>query len=408
MMIKNKAGRAAAAFAAVTLSLLGVAGFYGKSLPDTYNVGYGEELRLNTFFDISSRPVRKDHTVALTDISGRASHSCENTLLLFGSVPIKNVTAVSEPRPMLVPCGETFGIKLLTDGVIVVELTDVGGSCPARECGIRKGDIIISINGENIRSNRDISDAVRDSRGSSCKVSLRRGGKDMTLSLTPAYCEGSYKAGMWVRDSSAGIGTLTFYDADTGAFGGLGHPVCDSDTKEILPLSEGAVGGIEITGLIPSQSGAPGQLLGEFAGEDILGDITLNCTEGLFGRLESCPDSKQPVELGFKQEIRQGAAQIYSSIDGGTPEAYDAEIEHIDLSESAEHDLVVHVTDTRLLNEAGGIVQGMSGSPILQDGRLVGAVTHVFIDDPTRGYGIFAEEMAKHSRELTAQDPPVS
>ena len=395
MKIQIFTKRTAATLGAVTFSLLGLAGFYGRSLPDTYRVGRGDDLTLNTFFSISSRPARTAYTAALTDLSGRASHSAENTLLLFGSVPVKNVTAVSEQRPKLIPCGETFGIKLLTDGVMVVELTSIGGSCPARECGIRKGDIIISINGENIRSNRDVSSAVRSGRGSACKVRLKRDDKIMTLDLVPVYSEGSYKAGMWVRDSSAGIGTLTFYDEDTGVFGGLGHAVCDSDTKEILPLSEGAVGNIEITGLIPSAEGCPGQLLGEFSGDEVLGEITLNCGEGLFGTLEQKPDNKQAVELGYKQEIHRGAAQIYSSIDGNAPEAYDIEIEHIDLSEDAEHDLVVRITDKRLLDETGGIVQGMSGSPVLQDGRLVGAVTHVFIDDPTRGYGIFAEEMTK-------------
>lgn len=378
------------------LTALGIAGFYDKTLPGSYSVGRGEELTLNTFFEISSRPVKQSYTVALTDISGQASHTAENTLLLFGSVPVKDVTAVSETRPMLVPCGETFGIKLLTDGVIVVELSKVGGRCPARECGIKKGDIIISIDGENIRSNRDISEAVKATHGGECSVKLRRDGKEMTLALTPVYCDGSYKAGMWVRDSSAGIGTLTFYNEDTGAFGGLGHPVCDSDTKEMLPLSEGAVGDIEITGLIPSSEGNPGQLLGEFVGNEVLGEITLNCEDGLFGTLESPPDGKEAVELAYKQEVRKGAAQMYSSLDGETPIAYSVEIEHIDLSDNAEHDLVVHITDKRLLSETGGIVQGMSGSPLIQDGRLVGAVTHVFIDDPTRGYGIFAEEMAAH------------
>ena len=373
MRIKAKKRRTAGAFATAALCLMGAVGLYGKALPDSYRVGRGEKLTLNSFWGITARPAKQGYTTALKDISGQASQSGENILLLFGSVPVKNVTATSEPRPMLVPCGETFGIKLLTDGVIVTELTSVGGRCPARECGIRKGDIIISVNGADIRSNRDVSEAVRAGRDSGCEVRLRRGGEDMTVTLVPTYCEGSYKAGMWVRDSSAGIGTLTFYDADTGVFGGLGHPVCDSDTKEILPLSEGA-------------------------GDEVLGEITLNCREGLFGTLQSCPDEKEALPLGFKQETERGAAQIYSSIDGEKPVAYDVEIEHIDLSENAEHDMVVHITDPRLLKEAGGIVQGMSGSPVIQNGRLVGAVTHVFIDDPTRGYGIFAEDMAEKAK----------
>lgn len=385
--------RTAAAAGALTLTLLGVAGFYDRTLPDSYSVAHDGKLELNTFFSISSRPAKRSYMTALTDLSGDTSRGRESTLMLFGAVPVKDVTAVCSERPKLVPCGETFGIKLLTDGVIVVELTDVGGRCPARECGIRKGDIIISVNGRNIRSNRDISEEVRKCRDSGCEVVYRRDGKDKNVMLEPAYFEGGYKAGMWVRDSSAGIGTLTFFDKDSGVFGGLGHAVCDSDTGNILPLSEGAVGDIEITGLIPSEEGSPGQLLGEFSGEEVLGEITLNCEAGLFGKLENAPDEKEEVELGYKQEVHRGSVQIYSSVDGKAPEPYSARIEHIDLSDGAEHDLVVHITDERLIGETGGIVQGMSGSPIMQDGRLVGAVTHVFIDDPTRGYGIFAEDM---------------
>ncbi|ADU21512.1 SpoIVB peptidase [Ruminococcus albus] len=389
--------RITAAAGALTLSLLGVAGFYDKTLPDNFSIERDGKLELNTFFSISSRPVRHSCMTALTGDNG----SNESTLMLLGAVPVKNVTAVSSERPMLVPCGETFGIKLLTDGVIVVELTDVGGRCPARECGIRKGDIIISVNGRDIRSNRDITDEVRRSRDEGCEVVLRRGGTEKTLTLVPAYSEGSYKAGMWVRDSSAGIGTLTFFDDDSGIFGGLGHPVCDSDTGGILPLSEGAVGDIDITGLIPSEEGSPGQLLGDFSGEDVLGEIKLNCEEGLFGTLENSPDEKEKVELGYKQEVHRGSAQIYSSVDGGAPKPYSVQIEYIDLSRDAEHDMVVHITDESLISETGGIVQGMSGSPIMQDGRLVGAVTHVFIDDPTRGYGIFAEDMFLRAEETT-------
>ena len=169
--------RIAAEAGAFTLTLLGVAGFYDKTLPDSYSVARDGKLELNTFFSISSRPAKRSYMTALTDITGEASHGKESTLMLFGTVPVKDVTAVCSDRPKLVPCGEAFGIKLLTEGVIVIELTDVGGRCPARDCGIRKGDIIVSVNGRNIRSNRDISEEVRKSRDSGCEVVYRRSGK---------------------------------------------------------------------------------------------------------------------------------------------------------------------------------------------------------------------------------------
>ena len=393
--IKRMIRRSAAASGAMMLCAVGIAGFYSRTLPDSYLTDTGDALMLDTFFKVTAVPDRETCTVALKELSGHGGHTSDVRLMLFDTVPVKDVTSTSVPRPKLVPCGETFGIKLLTDGVIVADLSKVGKRCPAGECGIRKGDIIISINGENIRSNGDAAAAVRASRCGECKVRLRRDGTEQTLTLIPEYCEGSYKAGMWVRDSSAGIGTITFYNEATGTFGGLGHPVCDADTKELLPLSQGAVGDIRITGIIPSSEGSPGQLLGEFSGKKSLGEITLNCEDGLFGRLDSPPDQKEAVELAYKQEVRAGAAQIFCSLDGSEPKAYDVEIEEVDISEDAPHDMIVHVTDERLIEATGGIVQGMSGSPIIQDGRLAGAVTHVFIEDPTRGYGIFAEEMAK-------------
>lgn len=393
--IKRMIRRSAAASGAMMLCAVGIAGFYSRTLPDSYLTDTGDALMLDTFFKVTAVPDRETCTVALKELPSHGGHTTDVRLMLFDTVPVKDVTSTSVPRPKLVPCGETFGIKLLTDGVIVADLSKVGKRCPAGECGIRKGDIIISINGENIRSNSDAAAAVRASRCGECKVRLRRDGTEQTLTLIPEYCEGSYKAGMWVRDSSAGIGTITFYNEATGTFGGLGHPVCDADTKELLPLSQGAVGDIRITGIIPSSEGSPGQLLGEFSGKKSLGEITLNCEDGLFGRLDSPPDQKEAVELAYKQEVRAGAAQIFCSLDGSEPKAYDVEIEEVDISEDAPHDMIVHVTDERLIEATGGIVQGMSGSPIIQDGRLAGAVTHVFIEDPTRGYGIFAEEMAK-------------
>lgn len=374
------------------LSALGVTSYYSRTLPDRFNISSGETLNIETILPISAKPAESEYTTALTNISAQASGTGEKTLMLFGTIPIKNVSALSCERPVLVPCGNPFGIKLLTDGVMVVDLTQINGTCPARECGIMEGDIIISINGENIRSNSEVCEMIRRSKGRECSVELRRGDESLTAELLPVYSGGTYKAGMWVRDSSAGIGTLTFYDPKTGRFGGLGHPVCDSDTKEVLPISEGAVGEIEITGFVPSAKGSPGQLLGEFSNDVLLGEITENSAHGLFGTLDNNPSKLPPTELAYRQEIKKGEAEMYCSIDGGDPIPYSIEIEQINLNGS-DHDMIIKVTDPRLLNETGGIVQGMSGSPILQNGRFIGAVTHVFINDPTHGYAIFLDAM---------------
>lgn len=341
-------------------------------------------------------------TVAVSGGSSGASRYTKNMLMLFGTVPVKEVESKTMERPMLYPCGQPFGIKLLTEGVMVVDLQKVDSSSPAKDCGIREGDVIVSIDGEKVKSNADVAKIIRSSNGEACSVRIKRGSNDLTFKLCPRLEDGSYRAGMWVRDSSAGIGTLTFYDPENGTFGGLGHPVCDADTKEPLPLSAGTVGEINLTGFNKSRSGCPGQLLGEFANSASTGDILKNCESGVFGTLNAnpCPNAKE-FPLGFRQEIHPGKAKILSSIDNDGPKEYEISIEQINLSDSAEHDLVIKITDKTLLEKTGGILQGMSGSPIIQDGRLVGAVTHVFIEDTAKGYGIFADEMYSKASEIS-------
>lgn len=380
---------------ALSLSVMGLVGFYGAKLPDFYYVADGRELAVDSVFSVTSGGRRGTFEEGIS-VSGRypeADDITERTLLLFGSIPIKNVRTGRVERPMVIAGGEPFGIRLMTDGVMVIGLEDIGSECPASQCGIEIGDVIMSIDGESVSTNRRVSELISSTGGKPCSVEFSRGGRERTATLTPVYSGGTYKAGMWVRDSSAGIGTLTFSDPVTKAFGGLGHPICDADTKLPMPISHGTVGEVDITGCIKSERGEPGQLTGEFASHDVLGSISKNISEGVFGRLDGFNVSGELMPLGFKQEIRKGPAEMLSTLKGGKPKSYSVEIESVDMSDGAAHDMIVHVTDPELLREAGGIVQGMSGSPLIQDGRLVGAVTHVFVDDPTRGYAIFADDM---------------
>lgn len=385
--------RTAVAIGIILFSIIGLVAFYSSVLPDFYLVSRGDKLMVSSLFSISARPCESKVTVAVSDGASTSSRYTRSTLMLFGTVPIKEVESKTVERPSLYPCGEPFGIKLITDGVMVVDLQKIDNSSPAKDCGIREGDIIVSIDGEKVKSNADVAKIIRATNGEECSVKIKRGKNDLTLTLQPKLDGGCYKAGMWVRDSSAGIGTLTFYDEETGTFGGLGHAVCDADTKEPLPLSTGSVGEIRLTGLNRSRSGNPGQLLGEFANSSSTGEILKNCTSGVFGTLNSNPSQHKAIPLGFRQEVTTGKATILTSVDNSGPKEYEISIEQINMSEDAEHDLVIKVTDPELLEKAGGIVQGMSGSPIIQNGRLAGAVTHVFIEDSSMGYGIFADEM---------------
>ncbi|MBQ9375918.1 MAG: SpoIVB peptidase [Ruminococcus sp.] len=382
------------------VAIMAIVGFYSATLPDSFFVTENEPLSLTSVFAISSKPCKAQSYYASKlygDSISEITKVSDSTLMLFDSIPIKRVTEKTVDRPLLVPCGQPFGVRLMTDGVMVVKLEKFDGACPASECGIEIGDVVTSVNGKAVDSNKKIGEIISDSKGNPCEIEYKRNDKVRTATLTPMLYDGSYKAGMWVRDSSAGIGTLTFYNPENSSFGGLGHPICDADTKVALPLSKGSVGEVEITGFDKSKNGNPGQLLGEFTSSAKTGLIYSNSECGIFGSLYSCPAPQKAIPLGFRQEIHSGKATILSTIDGQDPKEYDVEIEKIDLQENAEHDMVVRITDKKLLGKTGGIVQGMSGSPIIQDGRLVGAVTHVFIDSPEYGYAVFADSMYEQS-----------
>lgn len=395
-----------------SISIMGLVGFYSTSLPDSYYVGE-ENLSLASFFSVSTKPYKDISSYASTYVKKDSNDKntiasvtkiSDSTLMLFDSIPIKQVQEKTIERPMLIPSGQPFGIKLMTDGVVVVKMENFNKGCPAAESGIRVGDIIMSVNGEKVDSNQKISEIISSSKGEPCEIIYKHNDEEKNVSLTPVLEDGGYKAGMWVRDSSAGIGTVSFYDPQTSAFGGLGHPICDCDTKLPLPLSKGTAGDVTITGCDKSEDGNPGQLLGEFTSKGSIGSILSNCNCGIFGRLDSYDEKQRAIPMAFKQEVHTGEAKILTTINGKTPKEYSIEIEKVNLQEDKEHDMIIKITDKELIDSTGGIVQGMSGSPIIQDGKLVGAVTHVFVDSPEEGYGVFAETMYEQACLCTQND----
>ncbi|MBE6836699.1 MAG: SpoIVB peptidase [Ruminococcus sp.] len=358
----------------VSLLLLLISGYYYYRLPDRFYVSENNRLVLSSYSEISPR-TSKNNKIDLT---------------LFGIIPIKSVTTQVLDTPLLYPGGEPFGIKLISDGVMVIDFES--DSCPAIKCGIKCGDIILSVDGKEVTSNAEISKLIRNCNGQTVKVKIRRDGEEKTVTLTPEVADGSYRAGMWVRDSSAGIGTVTFYCQDK-TFGGLGHAVCDIDTGDIVPIRDGEASDVIIHDYQKSYDGAPGALLGGFTQKGSIGEIFANEESGIFGQMEDIPKDKTPIPLGYKQEIQKGKAHIYTTINGKTPEKYEISIEEIHLDGKDTKNMVIKITDKDLLSQTGGILQGMSGSPIIQNGKLIGAVTHVFVNDVTMGYGIFAENM---------------
>lgn len=321
------------------------------------------------------------------------------TAKLFGVIPIKKVKFETYRRTKLSPGGDAFGIKFFTDGLIVIGISDVktteGSVSPAKQAGISAGDIIKEYNGQKVENSDAFVKLIEDSKGESADLLINRAGTDIALKLKPVLSQetNTYKAGLWVRDSTAGIGTVTFVDGDTNIFAGLGHGICDTDTGVLMPLGRAAIVDVTITGITKGQINDPGELKGSFSSVRE-GFLTANTHVGVFGLYDKLPKSThEPIEIGLRSEVEPGEAYIYSTLGDGEPQKYKIEIVKINKLDSDTKNMLIKVTDERLLAETGGIVQGMSGSPIIQNGKLIGAVTHVLINDPTKGYGIFIENM---------------
>ena len=380
--------------------------FYTVVIPDNF---YREKT------DISGFTLGAYPNVSVINEGGAITASTgeknvyDMTVMLYGIIPIKDVKVRQTDTPILTPSGEAFGLKMLTDGVMVTEYGGVEGvngfRSPAKEGGIMTGDIIVSVNGVKTETAAQLSDAVQLNYDRT-EVKVVRGEEKLTLQLTPEKSKGDgiYKLGIWTRDSCAGIGTLTYYDKRNMTYGGLGHSVCDADTGALLPLAHGETVPVCINNVVKGVNGRPGELCGSFMSASASGDILINTDCGVFGHTNSVPDGER-LPMAFKQEIEIGNAVILTTVNGMTPECFGIVIEKVDYnSGTAVKNMVIRIDDERLLQKTGGIVQGMSGSPIIQNGKLVGAVTHVFVNDISRGYAVFAENMYKISAGLDSEN----
>ena len=300
----------------------------------------------------------------------------------------------------LIVAGIPFGVKFHTQGVIVIGMPGENG--PASKTGLKRGDIIIAINGEEIESAEKFSEKVRESGGNALILDYKSGSQDRSVTVVPNKDEnGEYKLGIWIKDSAAGIGTVTFIDPETMTFAGLGHGICDGSGGEPIPLAFGSAEDVTLTGIVVGKAGAPGELRGSFVGHK-MGKLLKNDMTGVYGVLVEIPENLQSEKYSVckSADVKEGKAYIYTTVDGEGRKCYEIEIFGIERT-GKDRNFSVRITDEALLAKTGGIVQGMSGSPIMQDGKLIGAVTHVLINDPTCGYGIFIENMLKQSETLS-------
>ena len=302
--------------------------------------------------------------------------------------------ASAAPR-MLVPVGHTVGIKLFARGVLVVKLSE--GGTPAKSCGLQTGDVIVQCGGVSVTSTEQFQALLQKNGGTETDLQVRREGRNLTLSVEPkATQDGAYGIGAWVRDSMAGIGTMTYYDPSSGNFGALGHGITDVDTSQLLPFSTGSILPSTVKALRKGAAGEAGELRGNFDLSQDLGALSANTDRGIFGTLDPRHQPEQckgALPVAKRSELHAGPAEIRANVRGDEVAAYQVEILKVTPRAADGRELLISITDPALLEQTGGIVQGMSGSPILQDGKFVGAVTHVLLNDPTRGYGISMETM---------------
>jgi len=425
----------------VIMALLIIAGTFNPqaksffSLPTQQRVSVGDRIRLNLEFpeqmlrQLSVYVEPNSKKVLLLngiDISGRAFNFFDGwpvatspgkaiiQIRLFGILPIKNVSVEVLPQTKIVPGGQSVGVLLHSEGVIVVGQSIVQDKegrkyNPAKEAGILVGDVILRVNGSVVTSDEQVASTI-DQAGRSdkdLKFLIKRKGKTFTASIRPVLCRetGRYRIGLYIRDSAAGVGTLSFYNPQTGKFGALGHVITDSDTNQPIDVSDGKIVRASIQGIQAGQKGQPGEKIGMFLNDQrFFGNIEKNTKFGIYGTLRyplKNPVYSEPISIALADQVKTGPAEMLTVLDGEKIEKFQVEIKKI-MPQSAPDSkgLIVEVTDPRLLKRTGGIIQGMSGSPLIQKGKIIGAVTHVFINDPTRGYGCLIEWMLLETEQV--------
>ena len=379
-------------------------------LPSNYIIMQGENLRLYTLLGIrlieesSYQTLQTSSTLEQKKINkiGKVSFR----LNLFNLIPLKNIDVNVIPKTTVVPMGNAIGMKLYTAGVLVVGMSEIEGKKPYENSGIKEGDRIIQINQNQIDNTDDLMKAVNKSDGNNISIKYVRDEKTITTSIKPLKnSSNEYKIGLWVRDAAAGVGTLTFYEPSSGMFATLGHGIMDIDTAVLIKIANGELVTTNILSINKGTKGNPGEIRGTIEAGHTIGSISKNTKFGVFGTINKTPylntSNTNEVQVALREEIKTGKAQIICELENGKKEYYDIEIQRIFISNNKDNkSMLIKVTDKKLSEKTGGIIQGMSGAPIIQNGKFVGAVTHVLVNDPTIGYGVFADIMLKQMKEV--------
>lgn len=386
--------------------------------PDEIRIVEGEEQNIDILFPFSLSSSNNKSEIIQSTYNQNTPNNFKKTykidpidskdvklqLNFLGLIPIKEFDVSVVNRKVLTPGGNAIGVKLNTKGVLIVAVTDVlevndKKHYPAKDGGLKVGDSILEINNIKVKNAEHVVELLNEIQDTTIKILIERNNIEFETEVTPVKSiqDNCYRLGIWVRDKTAGIGTLTFYDEDNKSFGALGHGITDVDTGNLLNIEEGKIINAKIANIEQGKRGSPGEIRGVFyETEDILGEIDKNSSFGIYGSINDDfikSNEIKSIPIGFKEEVKEGKAYILSTIDDEI-EKYEVEILKTQVQKYPnQKSMTIKITDKKLLEKTGGIVQGMSGSPIIQDGKIIGAITHVFVNDPTKGYGIYIEWM---------------
>lgn len=391
------------------------------SLPDNLILFQGEKINLKTAFGLSfsinheedklteKYEVLQTSTAIQTseDYTGKVSIN----LNLFGKIPVKTIDVNIIENTEVVALGDIVGLKLYTNGVLVVGMSEISGVDnhkykPYEETGIEEGDMIVEVNEQTVTCTSDLLKSIKEAEGREVSISYVRDGNIEETSIKPVKAQdNTYKIGLWVRDTAAGVGTVSFYEPSTGLFAALGHGILDVDTEELLDISTGDFVTTNIVSITKGEKGNPGKIQGSIENQTTIGQVYKNTEFGVYGSLKNLSslniNSQNTMKVALRDEIKTGKARIICTLENNKKEEYEVEIQKIDKNNNSDNkSMLIKVTDQRLIDKTGGIIQGMSGSPIIQDRKLIGVLTHVLVSDPTMGYGVFADMMIKQMREV--------
>lgn len=377
-------------------------------LPNNIILMQGEVLNLNTVLGVN---VKNAKTV--TASSNLNNSIFEETgkmnleLNLFNLFSVKDVTVNVIPKTTVIPLGKAIGMKMYTKGVLVVGMSEIEGQKPYENTGIETGDKIVEVNNIKINNTDELIACVNSSKGESIEITYISDNEEEVANMSPVKTgENEYKLGLWVRDAAAGVGTLTFYEPSTGEFGALGHGINDVDTYQLIDIANGELVTTNIIDIVKGEDGTPGEIRGVIDGGSTIGSIYKNTNYGVYGKVIDTSrlnlSKNNEIEVANRSEITTGKAEIMCELEDEKIEKYEIEIQKIFLENNQDNkSMLIKVTDEDLIEKTGGIIQGMSGAPIIQNGKFIGAVTHVLVNDSKMGYAVFADLMIKQMREVS-------